>query len=207
MRYVRVFWSAVLAGVSISLGGTVFLSVESKPLGAFLFATGLFMICVQGWQLYTGKIGTLPEHKPSYLIELFVIWLGNWVGACGFGGALLLTRQSELREKAAALCETKLADGALSILLLSVCCGFLVQAAVWIYRNGKNPVAAVVGVFLPIMLFILCGFEHCVANMFYFTVGCAWSAHAFVWLLLMTLGNSLGGLLVPVMERLLRERS
>lgn len=204
MRLIRVFWSAILAGVSISLGGTVFLSVENKPLGAFLFAVGLFMICVQGWHLYTGKIGTLPGQRPSYLGELIVIWLGNLAGACGLGGLLLLTRLDGLREKAAALCAVKLSDHALSVLLLSFCCGFLVQAAVWIYRSAKNPAAAIAGVFLPIMVFILCGFEHCVANMFYFTVGGAWSGHALVWMLLMTLGNSLGGLLVPFMAKLLK---
>ena len=204
MHYIRVFWSAILAGTSIGLGGTVFLSVESRALGAFLFAVGLFMICTQGWHLYTGKIGTLCDQRPSYLLELAVIWLGNLAGACGLGGLLLLTRLDGLREKAAELCTVKLEDGFLSTLLLSVCCGFLVQAAVWLYRNAKNPVAAIAGVFLPIMVFILCGFEHCVANMFYFTVGGAWSGHALVWMLLMTLGNSLGGLLVPFMAKLLK---
>ena len=202
MRLIRVFWSAILAGVSIGLGGTVFLSVENKPLGAFLFAVGLFMICVQGWHLYTGKIGTLPGQRPSYLGELIVIWLGNLAGACGLGGLLLLTRLDGLREKAAALCAVKLSDHALSVLLLSFCCGFLVQAAVWIYRSAKNPAAAIAGVFLPIMVFILCGFEHCIADMFYFAVSGTLGAQAFMRLAVITLGNSAGGVLIPLLRRL-----
>ena len=203
MHYIRVFWSAILAGTSIGLGGTVFLSVESRALGAFLFAVGLFMICTQGWHLYTGKVGTLCDQRPSYLLELAVIWLGNLAGACGLGGLLLLTRLDGLREKAAALCAVKLSDHALSVLLLSFCCGFLVQAAVWIYRSAKNPAAAIAGVFLPIMVFILCGFEHCVANMFYFTVGGAWSGRAILYLLVMTLGNAVGGVIGPVTRKIL----
>ena len=88
------------------------------------------------------------------------------------------------------------------MLLLSFCCGFLVQAAVWIYRSAKNPAAAIAGVFLPIMVFILCGFEHCVANMYFFTIGGVWSLRTLLYILVMTLGNSVGGLVLPLLRRL-----
>ena len=50
-------------------------------------------------------------------------------------------------------------------------------------------------------VFILCGFEHCVANMFYFTVGRAWSGKAVLYLLIMTAGNAAGGVSLPLLRR------
>ena len=52
------------------------------------------------------------------------------------------------------------------------------------------------------MVFILCGFEHCVANMFYFSVANAWSGKTVLYLLVMTLGNSCGGLILPLCRKL-----
>ena len=51
-------------------------------------------------------------------------------------------------------------------------------------------------------VFVICGFEHCVANMFYFTVGKAWSANTVLFLLIMTLGNSVGGVTIPLLRKL-----
>ena len=48
-------------------------------------------------------------------------------------------------------------------------------------------------VFLCVMVFILSGFEHCIANMYYFSVAGVWSKDTFLLILLMTLGNSIGG--------------
>ena len=52
-------------------------------------------------------------------------------------------------------------------------------------------------------VFILCGFEHCVANMYYFTMGGAWSGRAILYLLVMTLGNAVGGVIGPVTRKIL----
>ena len=57
-------------------------------------------------------------------------------------------------------------------------------------------------IIFAIMVFILAGFEHCVANMFYFTAGHAWSAKTALYLLVMTLGNSVGGVIIPLYTRL-----
>ena len=56
-------------------------------------------------------------------------------------------------------------------------------------------------VFICVMVFILSGFEHCVADMYYFSVADGWSANALVRTLWMTLGNSLGGFLLPLLGR------
>ncbi len=57
--------------------------------------------------------------------------------------------------------------------------------------------------FLGVMVFILCGFEHCVANMYYFSVAGMWSGKTLLYLLVMTLGNAVGGVVFPVIRRVI----
>lgn len=194
IAYVETFLLAIGAGLGISIGGTVYLSMDNKLAGALLFAVGLYMICVHGLNLYTGKIGYLLDQKPIYLVSLLLIWLGNFAGTWLGAQAVLLTRVSTLAEKANDLCQTKLNDTPLSILLLSFFCGILMYVAVDGYKKTLNPIL----LFVCVSVFILCGFEHCVANMFYFSLAEVWSVKTFLYLLLMTFGNSIGGLLIPI---------
>ena len=65
------------------------------------------------------------------------------------------------------------------------------------------------GKFLAILfgvtVFVICGLEHCVANMYYFTVGGAWSGRAILMMLVMTAGNALGGVTLPLLRRLAKQ--
>ena len=63
--FFNVLIRAILTGFAIGIGGTVFLSCESKVLGAFLFGTGLFVILTFGFYLYTGKVGYIVVNKLS----------------------------------------------------------------------------------------------------------------------------------------------
>ena len=201
--YAETFLKAFLAGTAIGVGGTVYLSIENKLLGAFLFAIGLFIIFSFGFNLYTGKIGYLITSPPRFLVDLVFIWLGNLLGACFVGVSLCLTRVGDkLSLYARALCETKLADAPLSIVVLSFFCGLLMYIAAENYKSGKSPLQQHLAVFLPVMVFILSGFEHCVANMYYFSVAGLWSPKAFGYMGLMTLGNSLGAFLIPLVQKL-----
>lgn len=200
-RFADIFLRALLTGFAIGVGGVVYLSCDSKYIGAFLFGTGLFVILSFGFNLFTGKVGYAVENKPVYLIDLGIIWLGNLFGTAATGGLILCTRISGIGEKAAAMCETKLADNPASIAILSFFCGMLMFIAADGFKKTENPIAQTLMVFLPVMVFILSGFEHCVANMFYFTAAGAWSPKAFWYLILMTLGNSAGGIFIPLVRK------
>ena len=193
---------SVLGGVCIAIGGTVFLSCESKVAGALFFCLGLFAICTFGLGLFTGKVGYIPENPPSYVGFVLSVWLGNFLGTGLAALALRATRLFPLSERAAALCRTKLDDGPVSIFILSVFCGILMFLAVDGFKNNPHPLGKYLGIFLGVSVFILCGFEHCVANMFYFSLAGMWSGKALVWLVLMTLGNSCGGMLLPLCHKL-----
>ncbi len=198
-KYLQILLSALAAGIWIGIGGTVYLSLralEHPIVGAFLFSIGLLMIVTCSFHLYTGKIGYLFKNKPCYLLELFFIWIGNLGGTALVGYLLRLTRLSSVSQIARKMCEAKLADSGCSIFILSVFCGILMYAAVNGYRTLKEPFGRFLVVIFPVAVFILSGFEHCVANMFYFSVANMWSWKAFGYLLLMTFGNSVGGVLL-----------
>lgn len=197
-KNIKMFLLAIGAGLAISIGGTVYLSVDNKIIGSMLFAVGLYAIVLNGLFLYTGKVGYLvvQSDKIEYLGLLAITWLGNlagtWIGAV----AVLNTRIQGIRENAVGICETKLADEPLSIFLLAIFCGILMYIAVDGFKEKENPLI----LFFCVSVFILSGFEHCIANMFYFSIAGAWSLKTIVYLIIMTLGNSLGGMLIPSLK-------
>lgn len=194
MSRFKKFLLAIAAGICIAVGGTVFLSVENKVVGSVLFAVGLYAIVVNGLYLFTGKIGyVVVERSGSYAVDLVLTWLGNLLGTGLAALAIGASRISGISQKAAALCETKNNDTPFSIFFLSFFCGLLMFVAVDGYKQKQQPLILL----MCVSVFILCGFEHCVANMFYYSVSGAWSLKAFAYLLIMTLGNGIGGILIP----------
>lgn len=199
MEKLKTFVFAVLAGVCIAIGGTAYLSVESKVLGALLFTVGLFTICTFGMNLYTGKVCYVFENRPGYLIDVGIIWLGNLAGTWGAAQLMLATRiGSAISANAAVLCQTKLGDGLLSIFILAVFCNLMICIAVEGFKRNPHELGKYLALFFGVVVFILCGFEHCIANMFYFSVAEVWSVKSFGYLLVMTLGNAVGGVILPL---------
>lgn len=207
MESVRQFFSAILAGMLIGMGGTVYLSQSNPVVGSFLFAIGLFTIVVFQLHLFTGKVGYTPFQKPMYLIELSITWLGNLVGT---GITAFMVKNSRIyegmAERVTGIAEVKLADNFLSIFLLAIFCGMLMFIAVDCFRNVQGSTLRFIGVFVPVMVFILSGFEHVIANMFYFSLAGAWSAHCLASIIVMTLGNAVGGMLIPVYLKVFKIR-
>ncbi|MDR0943720.1 MAG: formate/nitrite transporter family protein [Ruminococcus sp.] len=189
----NVFLRSILAGLAIAVGGTVFLSVENRYLGAFLFAVGLFAILIRGYKLFTGAIGYFWERDRRYKLECAVIWAGNLLGTFIGGVAMRFTRIITITERAQGLVDTKTADNPLSIFILAIFCGMLMYLAVHGWNNTDKGAVKIVACAVPVAVFILCGFEHVIANMFYFSLTLAWG-NPLVWfyLLLMTIGNGVG---------------
>lgn len=195
------FICSVIAGMCIAIGGTVFLSVDSKPLGALFFTIGLFAICTFGFDLFTGRVCYALENGRRYSRQLPLIWLGNLIGAAVTAWMVSLTRIGSIYEKAALMCQVKLNDSYLSIFILSILCNILIYIAVDGFKNNPHELGKYLSLFFGVTVFILCSFEHCVANMFYITMAKAWSARAAVFILINTLGNAVGGLLIPAVKK------
>ena len=207
--YLDNFLLGILAGLAIAMGGTFFLTLVTfgqKFLGAVSFCAGLITICYLGFHLYTGKIGYVLENKRTFILSLLFMYLGNIVGAVGAG--YLVGLIPEIKATVTPICYNKLISwsGApgksiVNMLAMSFFCGNLVFLCVDIFRKNKNHFIKVGGILVCITTFVMMGMEHCIANMFYFAVGNMYGVNplnAILSILLATLGNSLGSILLYV---------
>ena len=96
----------------------------------------------------------------------------------------------------------KLDDSLLSIFILAIFCNILIYVAVDGYRNNPHEIGKYIALFFGVTVFIICGFEHCVANMFYISLARMWSAEALIFILVNSLGNAVGGVLLPLAKTL-----
>jgi len=202
----KTFLLAMCSGICIGIGGAVYLILENKTVGALFFTVGLFTILIFGFRLYTGMVGylfdRLLEKKPQYPGTLLCVWLGNFAGAALSAGALHLTRfQPVLKGAANAVLQAKLDDTWYSLLLLGIFCGIMMFLAVDTYQKqiSTNPLLACIAVVLGVSVFILAGFEHSIADMFY-AVMAGNVIDMLLPILIITLGNAIGGNLIPVIR-------
>lgn len=187
----------------IALGGTAFLSLDNKVLGAVFFTIGLFAICTFGFNLFTGKVCYAIGAGKEYLLTLCIIWIGNLLGTILTAFFEHLTRIGpSITEHAQALANTKLADNAGSLFFLAFFCNICIYIAVDGFKNNPHEVGKYLSLFFGVTVFILCGFEHSVADMYYFSAARAWSFKTFIYIIVITLGNSAGGLCIPALKLL-----
>jgi len=204
---------AIAAGFCIGIGGIVFLMQDSKLAGAFLFAIGLLTILVFKFNLFTGMIGYLTENLGKknwiYVLTVVVVWVGNFIGtAC----AALLAKATRLADGIVTKCDamvlTKLTDSWYSLIILGIFCGILMFIAVDTYKKNieKKDFLCVVATFMGVMVFILAGFEHSIADMFYFTLS-GKVLESLGALGLITLGNAIGGNIIPLFQLVVKKLS
>ena len=202
----KILFKSFLAGIMIAIGGTVFLSIENKVIGASLFSIGLFGVLIYNLNLYTGKIGYLiTNFNLKYIKELIITLIGNFIGACSVGFILRYTRiYDKICEKSLILANAKLNDNILSIFILSIFCGLLMYYAVNGFKK-QTDFGKYLVVYLGVAVFILCGFEHCIANMYYFSVADIWSLKTLGYTGIMVLGNSIGSFIIPLCNLVIKE--
>ena len=202
----KALFKSFLAGIMIAIGGTVFLSIENKVIGASLFSIGLFGVLIYNLNLYTGKIGYLiTNFNLKYIKELIITLIGNFIGACSVGFILRYTRiYDKIYEKSLILANAKLNDNILSIFILSIFCGLLMYYAVNGFKK-QTDFGKYLVVYLGVAVFILCGFEHCIANMYYFSVADIWSLKTLGYTGIMVLGNSIGSFIIPLCNLVIKD--
>lgn len=154
----KLFRSAILAGICIGIAGFGYLAAKSI-VGAVLFAFGLLTVVHYALKLYTGTAGFIQKGE---VLQLLLILFGNIVG-CLLVALMVRCSPMPLQETAQGILEGRLATGWWRDGILAIGCGFIMTTAVTFARQGKN---------LPLLfgvpLFIMCGFPHCVADAFYY---------------------------------------
>lgn len=185
-----------LAGTMIAIGGSVLLSCDNRYLGAALFTVALLSICLFGFNLYTGKVGFLvKDHSRNNLAVTFSGLLGNILGTL-IMGLLVGIALPKLVDSASTACVNRLGQTEIQTLIRGFFCGILMYTAVWVYRE-KGRIA---GILFCVPVFILAGFEHSIADMFYFFLARSFGSDSFLFLTLVVLGNSLGGVFIPFIQ-------
>lgn len=193
-HYPRTLVRAFLAGIAISIGCCVYLNCDVKWVGAILFSVGLLTVVAFGFDLYTGKIGYAVNNPPRYMIDILVIIVGNFIGCLLIG--LMMPYDA-----ASSLVDGKLADEWYRVIFKGVMCGMLMFIAVDFYKIHKSFLA----IFFCVPVFILAGFEHSIADMFYFCSAGVYTLDALVFIVLVIVGNAIGGMLIPFCKKYMYE--
>ena len=206
-NYPTTFLKSILAGIVVAISSTLYLIVENHTVGAFLFSLGLLCIYTLDFYLFIGKAGYLLIHRR--LDKLVIVWFGNLLGTMGTAFLLSQTRltvTTPMIEAVTNLSTTKISDTPVSLFILGIFCGLVIFIAAECYqrtRGTANSVGGYLTVVVCVMLFILCGFEQSIADMFYFSLAGAWSMDAVFALIIISLGNALGALLIPLVALLM----
>ena len=196
-----------LAGVGATFGNLY----GGKIAGACIFTAGLAMVVVAGSELFTGNnlmIMALFNRKiklHQLLKNWLFVFLGNFIGAVFVAAVVAISGAFDnIPDTVIATATAKVNLGFFEAVLKGVLCNFLVCIAVWMSFAASTVSGKILAVFLPVMLFVLCGFEHSIANMFYVPAGIITGAvHNLTAptiaefllgnLLPVTLGNIIGG--------------
>lgn len=225
MPVVKTFLLGILAGAFIALGGlgsqigSLCASTPSsgRLISSIIFPIGLFMVLVGGAELFTGNcLIFIPVLSGKATIKgmlknWVIVYFGNMAG--GFIIALLasLGHVYSFNDNtlAASVVSTAINKSTISFsdaLIKGILCNVLVCMAVWCSFAADELAGKVLSLFLPVMLFIVCGFEHSVANMYFIPAGMLSSMfygiaapqlslfnYFFTNLVPVTLGNIIGG--------------
>lgn len=186
----RMFLLAALAGVYIAMGGVVTNTAVHtlsnvgvvRVVSGLLFPFGLAMVILTGSELFTGNslmvMSALSRQitAAGLLRNWCVVYLGNAAGAVAVAGACVVSGQLGYSGGGLAVFAMKLAAGKCGLpfgnaVILGILCNVLVTTAVLLSLSAKDVTGRVVGAYLPVAFFVICGFEHCVANLFYIPVG------------------------------------
>lgn len=222
----RAFALAILAGAFVALGASFMLMVRSDVslsptislvLGGLAFCLGLFLVLVAGAELFTGNclmvIGALDGRYPlvRMLRKWAIVYAGNAVGALLVVVLLLVSGFAEMQggavgELACSVAASKASLSPVVAFSRGILCNVLVCLAVWMGSAGKTVCDKLAAAILPVVAFVVLGFEHSVANMFFLPLGLAiealWGGSSVVVLgvasnlVFVTLGNIVGGVAI-----------
>ena len=152
------------------------------------------------FSLFTGKIGYIVENfnKEHFLLCLACL-IGNVIGAL-FIGTIAKIGLPELEIKAGLMVTAKLTQTPIQTIIRALFCGVIIHIAVHMY-NHKDSLA---GIILGIPTFILSGFEHSIADTFYFVLASSFNLESALFIIFVVIGNSLGGIATPLIEKLVK---
>lgn len=191
MSFKQSFVLSIMAGAFIAMGAMFFCLVVGDPdlpfavqrvFGASLFCLGLLLVVVCGAELFTGNtmiVMTAASKKIRWSAvwkNWVIVFVGNLVGALVIVAVVYLSGFQNMNggligETMVSVASGKMTLDWVTLFAKGIMCNFLVCLAVWIAYASKTVADKMLGILLPITAFVACGFEHCVANMFFLPMG------------------------------------
>lgn len=192
---------SILAGIFIGLAGIGTLYCpEYKPI---IFPAGLLMVVLTSSDLFTGKMLYINSvvNKEAKMFDLSKYWLKVYVG--NFIGSLLISLWGARLLHTDVYTPTPMTT--LELFMRSVLCNVLVCLAVYLCGQTNRIAEKAIVVYACISLFVLCGYQHSIANMTYYTIGIVQGtmtiAESVCKLFIVTIGNIIGGIIIALMLR------
>lgn len=221
------FILALYAGMYIASGG-ICATIASyqvvggagKMLSGLVFPIGLTLVLCAGAELFTGNclmIIPVLEGKITILqllLSWLIVYVGNFIGGLFIALMVVYGHVLDMFEKklAASAVSTGIAKCSLSFgdaFVKGMLCNFYVCLAVWVAFGAKDLHSKILGLWTPVLLFVVCGYEHSVANMYYIPAALFasyeydiprtnlnWGRYFYKNLIPVTLGNIVGGSLL-----------
>lgn len=212
----------IFAGLYISFGGHADITIMqtfskidtglAKFLGAAVFPIGLFLVLVAGAELFTGNClmtMALSDKKitlKQMLRNWVIVYIGNFIGAVILAAALVYVGAykagSPMTETAFSIAAGKMSASAPQIIVKAILCNILVCLAVWMSFGAQDIASKAIAIWFPVMTFVMVGFEHSIANMFFLPLAkfagydISWGQMILHNIIPATIGNIIGGAII-----------
>lgn len=190
----KLFVLSILAGAFIAFAGAgsnmaafnLLADAGTYGLGRMVagtvFAAGLVMVIIAGGELFTGNvliIASVAERKTTVaklLRNWIIVYIGNFIGAvfiafCCYYGGQFSGGDSLLGAVTVKIAAGKVTMPFMKAFVMGILCNWLVSLAVWMSYSSTEVIGKIFAIFFPIWVFVTCGFEHCIANMYYIPAG------------------------------------
>lgn len=186
----RMIVLGMMAGMFIALGGAISNTAVhdianvglARTLAGTIFPVGLLMIILVGGELFTGNclmiMATMNKQiKVSALLRnLIVVYFSNLLGSLIIDVLIFYSGNLDYTGGALGAYTIKVALGKVNIapgkaIVSGILCNFLVCMAILMATSAKDAIGKIFATWFPIFAFVIGGFEHIVANMFYIPTG------------------------------------
>ena len=191
--------------------------VAAKIVSALIFPIGLILITFVTGELFTGDCLMIDAAIDSKItpietiLFLLLVYIGNFVGALIGMYAIQSVYGIVVIDYTMKIAAAKLAMPAWKLFISGIFCNIFVCLAVLLAAEGETTVSKVIRIFIPIFTFVICGFEHSVADMFYLLAAMSFSTsvpgivalNSLKVIGIVTFGNIVGALLLILILRYL----
>jgi formate/nitrite transporter len=212
---------SVLGGAFIGMGALFYVVIHSDAslgfaarqlVAALSFCLGMLLVVVAGAELFTGNNLIVMARaqgslgRGEVLRNWAIVFAGNLVGTVGLALLVFLSRHPDMNDGAIGrdylhIAEAKAALPFMVAFWRGILCNALVCLAIWMSYAGRSVIDKAITVIFPIAAFVAAGFEHCIANLYYFSMALLLEPHTSVLLLegmlrnivAVVIGNVIGG--------------